>query len=278
MLLPYKVLLLSASSGPSASPIVPVERSLLLITSMLGRVMACRLAQIITRLSPLRVMRAAAAPPSLSLDLVEGEGCFVGVGSKDVYIYPPPEPLLRSPPSLPSPARNPAFNAPYTLSTHIFPAAYLRTTEYVKAPESAPANGTKAERRAYADNALQQLKDLRGSLTPRGTKQILWNCANRYVRNGLVDGKPGGVTLFFAHANGFPKEIWEPMLGHLLSSPEASVIDEVWTWESVQHGDACLINGEKNGGSLPQYFQPTFLASHQMNHLIDRTIHFVIVH
>ncbi|KAG6860707.1 hypothetical protein C0995_008292 [Termitomyces sp. Mi166 len=160
-------------------------------------------------------------------------------------VFPPPEPL--SLPPLPSPARKPIFDAPYTLSTHIFPAAHLRTTEYVQPPPPPPST-TKAERQAYANTVLQKLKDLRGSLDPRGTKQVLWNCANRYVRVGLDEKRANGVTLFFAHANGFPKEIWEPALQHLLSSPAASIIDEVWTWESVQHGDACLINADKNGG------------------------------
>jgi len=37
-------------------------------------------------------------------------------------------------------------------------------------------------------------------------------------------------------------ETWEPTLQHLLSSPASQIVDEVWTWESVQHGDAALIN------------------------------------
>ncbi|KAG6907042.1 hypothetical protein DXG01_010813 [Tephrocybe rancida] len=164
-------------------------------------------------------------------------------------VFPPPEPLLTlSRPSLPSQARKPSFNAPYTLSTHIFPAAYLRTTELVSQPSPPPGNASKAERQASADAILQELEDLRVSLEPRGAKRVLWNCANRYVRDGLNGEPANGVTLFFAHANGFPKEIWEPTLQHLLCSPAASIIDEIWTWESVQHGDACLINGDNNGG------------------------------
>jgi len=38
-----------------------------------------------------------------------------------------------------------------------------------------------------------------------GYQKILWNCINRYVKRDGV-GKTG-VTLFFAHANGFPKEV-----------------------------------------------------------------------
>jgi hypothetical protein len=38
-----------------------------------------------------------------------------------------------------------------------------------------------------------------------GSRQLLWNCVNRYVKNGM--NEQGGLTLFFAHANGFPKEV-----------------------------------------------------------------------
>ena len=40
-------------------------------------------------------------------------------------------------------------------------------------------------------------------------------------------------------------QIWEPAIGHLLCSPAAKVIDEIWAWESVHHGDAGLINAAK---------------------------------
>lgn len=36
--------------------------------------------------------------------------------------------------------------------------------------------------------------------------------------------------------------MWESVLAVLLSSPAGRIIDEVWAWESVQHGDAALIN------------------------------------
>jgi hypothetical protein len=38
-----------------------------------------------------------------------------------------------------------------------------------------------------------------------GSRKLLWNCLNRYVKNDL--SKQSGLTLFFAHANGFPKEV-----------------------------------------------------------------------
>ena len=41
------------------------------------------------------------------------------------------------------------------------------------------------------------------------------------------------------------RQIWEPAIGHLLCSPASGVIDEIWAWESVHHGDAGLINAAK---------------------------------
>ncbi|RXW19272.1 hypothetical protein EST38_g6587 [Candolleomyces aberdarensis] len=83
-----------------------------------------------------------------------------------------------------------------------------------------------------------------------GHPKVLWNCINRYVRKDLSPSNRTGLTLFVAHANGFPKEIWEPTLATLLSSPAGHAIDEIWCWEAVQHGDAALINH----GSLSRYF------------------------
>ncbi|KAF9011869.1 Alpha/Beta hydrolase protein [Cyathus striatus] len=145
-------------------------------------------------------------------------------------VYPPPEPL--SYPKLPTPSREGDFGAHYSRSTHVFPASHLRTTRMVPLPPPPPENAK-----------------IRGSIVTDGYPLVLWNCVNRYVKKGVkAENGKNGLTLFFAHANGFPKEIWEPTLQYLLSSPAAEIIDEVWVWESVQHGDAALINAENLGG------------------------------
>jgi hypothetical protein len=83
-----------------------------------------------------------------------------------------------------------------------------------------------------------------------GHPRVLWNCLNRYVRQGLDESSSTGITLFLAHATGFPKEIWEPTLGHLLSSQDVvGLVDEIWSWEAVQHGDAGLINASSLTGT-----------------------------
>lgn len=54
------------------------------------------------------------------------------------------------------------------------------------------------------------------------------SCANLFLKDSLI-----------------AIQTWEACLRHLLASSSASLIDEVWSWEAVQHGDAALVN-EKN--------------------------------
>lgn len=52
-------------------------------------------------------------------------------------------------------------------------------------------------------------KQERGEVLGEGSREVLWNCLGRYVRNGSVKSgseKGKGVTLFCAHANGMHKE------------------------------------------------------------------------
>ncbi|XP_006464153.1 hypothetical protein AGABI2DRAFT_180214 [Agaricus bisporus var. bisporus H97] len=165
-------------------------------------------------------------------------------------ILPPNDPLNY--PSLPSKLRKPRFNESFNLSTHIFPAAYLRRGPDLPIPRIPPFNARKRER----DNAVKFVygtfqENWNSSSVKNGKhEKVLWNVVNRYVRNDLDKSTSTGITLFFAHANGHTKEIWEPVLARVLSSPLAHMIDEVWTWESIQHGDAGLINSDH----LPAFF------------------------
>lgn len=172
-------------------------------------------------------------------------------------IYPPPEPLDYPP--LPSPPRKPSFGG-WTLSTHLFPACYLRTTRPAPEPLIPPPHLSKDERRRLLEQARQELKELQTSRVTDGYPQVLWNCVNRYVRTDLGERECTGLTLSFYHANGFPKEvrvdicygrvcplmkydkIFEPTLEDLFNSAAATLVDEVWVWEAVQHGDAALVN------------------------------------
>jgi len=119
-------------------------------------------------------------------------------------VYPPPEPLDL--PALPSPPRKPAFDASFTLTTHLFPASYLRTTQLTPLPKPLPA-GKEERRQVSAKSASQLLTWVNDTKVTDGYPLILWNCVNRYVKKDLDLSNKTGVTLFFAHANGFPKEV-----------------------------------------------------------------------
>ncbi|KAG1819245.1 uncharacterized protein BJ212DRAFT_80849 [Suillus subaureus] len=147
-------------------------------------------------------------------------------------------------PSLPSP-RNEPFNDNYVVSTHLVPAGCPRLTPDIPLPVVPKFTTNAAERKRAVQQLstelmMRQERFIRGELGGERSEKPLWNCVNRYVKRAQ-DGRKG-LTLFFTHANGFPKEIWEATLRYLLSSPTASLIDEVWSWEAVQHGDAALVN------------------------------------
>ena len=148
-------------------------------------------------------------------------------------IYPPTE-LLEDLPVLPSPPRKPAFDAPFTLTTHLFPATFLRTSRLLPLPKSPPAGVTKEERRQIATESALQLyrwsNDAKAA-TANGHPLVLWNCVNRYVKKNLDSSNRTGVTLFLAHANGFPKEVSWLMLLLLLALHIHNIIMSVlWWW------------------------------------------------
>lgn len=127
-----------------------------------------------------------------------------------------PPPIADFPP-LPSPPRKSLLDDTYTLTTHLIPAAYPRTTPYL--PEARPPRFS-ADKKEFKESVKETLlevlgtkqKQWDGELPDEGRHRQLWACANRYVRK---ETKPTKIeypythrplTLFFAHANGFPKE------------------------------------------------------------------------
>ncbi|EPQ51881.1 hypothetical protein GLOTRDRAFT_80888 [Gloeophyllum trabeum ATCC 11539] len=162
-------------------------------------------------------------------------------------------------PAVPSPPRQPIppLAASYTLSTHILPAARPRSAPHVPvpadlSPEAGERIADKAEKRRWVGRVVEWLLEVRKRyaagevLGEDESGEGLWNVVNRYaLKDGEKRGEGGkGATLFFAHATGFPKEIWEPTIAHLVAESSASsiTIDEIWAWEAVQHGDAALLN------------------------------------
>ncbi|KAI6002048.1 Alpha/Beta hydrolase protein [Pisolithus albus] len=190
-------------------------------------------------------------------------------------IRPHPAPL-RSP-SLPSPPRQDTVHKDYALSTHILPAAYPRLVPDVPLPEiplhSNPTPPT--ERQEKITTIVKQLLErqecfTQGRMAGEHGRKPLWNCVNRYVRTCKRNTVNTGLTLFLAHANGFPKEIWETMIRSLLDSPAAPLVDEVWSWEAVQHGDAALINAENLSGIFDWQDSARDIANFLLYYLPDK--------
>lgn len=141
--------------------------------------------------------------------------------------YPPPDPghapvqvtirplqPLQPPPTeyplppLPSSHRNPAFSSSYTLTTHLYPSAYphahsahLPRSTYADRPHE-----SKEERRERQKALLSDLQLHGASVAYEPSPDVFWNVINRITRHDAGKHR-GGVTLFLAHANGFPKEV-----------------------------------------------------------------------
>ncbi|KAI6138208.1 Alpha/Beta hydrolase protein [Pisolithus thermaeus] len=185
-----------------------------------------------------------------------------------------PHPASARCPSLPSPPRQDIVHKDYALSTHIVPAAYPRLVPDVPLPEIPPhADSTSpAERQEQIATVVKRLIERQDSFTqgrmPVGLGQKpLWNCVNRYVRTYRRSTMSTGLTLFLAHANGFPKEVWETMLRSLMDSPAASLVDEVWSLEAVQHGDSALMNAENLSGMFDSQDNARDIANFLLHYL-----------
>ena len=131
-------------------------------------------------------------------------------------------PLPEQLPSLPSRPRrpDPVIDALYELTTHLVPAAYPRFTPFVppaQQPEWSPdretwkANVDKATEEVMQWKYDQHADKVPGGLQGQGSTKLLWNCVNRYTRRALPQNGSNNtglpLTLFFSHANGFPKEV-----------------------------------------------------------------------
>ena len=128
------------------------------------------------------------------------------------------------PPALPSPPRT-FPDASWVLSTHLVPCALPRTVPDVP-PIALPAWSEGKERRKEAARevvdrmVVTRMKQWGGELLGEGSRKPLWVCLNRYRRTDLSESETEGVTLFFVHANGFPKEVRRgPSPGLALAHP-----------------------------------------------------------
>ncbi len=109
-------------------------------------------------------------------------------------------------PALPCPRRDDRFTSPYTVTTHIIPAAFPRVTPFVPLPP-VPEHESKDERSARVDQYATEFFSLQiqhASGKSKSQPTVLWSVLNRYVR---ADTSRTGLTLVLLHANGLHKEV-----------------------------------------------------------------------
>ncbi|KIM45542.1 hypothetical protein M413DRAFT_442215 [Hebeloma cylindrosporum] len=169
-------------------------------------------------------------------------------------LLPPPKLVLLPTPLPQSVLRKCAFTATHTLSVHIIPAAYPRAgspPDRVEAKED-----RKKWLKATMDRMFWEKKEAEKVFPDpkaniRVAEEGIWGTLlrirrNRSVADEVIQG-PKGITLIATHPIGFHKEIWEPTFQHLIEMTENSSsrirIDEIWSIEAVNHGDAALLNG-----------------------------------
>lgn len=181
-----------------------------------------------------------------------------------VDIFPPPPELLASqpPPELPLRTKTHDLDSLTSIglkhSTHLFPASYLRSSKPPSTtfPAPPPSDASKETRSRIHEETLQRIMSLREEHErevrawkvedgpPKGYESpIVWNVASRFLNTTRHQLKHTGLTLICVAANGFNKETWEPFIKNLWLSPGASsLIEEIWCFEFVSHGDAGIIN------------------------------------
>ncbi|KAF8510415.1 alpha/beta-hydrolase [Hysterangium stoloniferum] len=168
----------------------------------------------------------------------------------------PPSQQANKPPASAVPKPSSTALPGYVRTSHIVPAAVPRTLPPDSKLREAALNSpeiidAKPFTRGFIDKKLLH-ETPKAQASERGRSEaVLWNCVDRYVpiegqsQHRRAAGK--GITLFLTHAIGFPRQVWEPTLKHLLSllacqGHSGVFIDEIWSFEAVQHGDSGVIN------------------------------------
>ena len=176
----------------------------------------------------------------------------------------PPPTYCNDYPKIPS-TRDPSFTQDYTVSTHLFPAAFPRCPADVWTQP--PKVETKEETKARVQRTVELLSSLKEAQeqdrdTRPPMRKVFWTVANRYVHKSRP--RNPGLTLVLLHGIGAHKEVlyppfcraaqlltkrfktWEPIIKRLLKllhDCNTSIhIQEIWALDCVQHGDSGLLN------------------------------------
>ncbi|KAJ5899108.1 hypothetical protein N7495_003852 [Penicillium taxi] len=100
----------------------------------------------------------------------------------------------------------------------------------------------------------QHLREYPGA-TAEDQEQPLHLAVKQYIPLDNPNPKPGDVTILAAHANGFPKELYEPLWEEINArSKEAGFrIRSIWMADVAQEGESSVIN-EDSLGNDPSWF------------------------
>ncbi|KAL2359759.1 hypothetical protein RJZ56_007381 [Blastomyces dermatitidis] len=86
-------------------------------------------------------------------------------------------------------------------------------------------------------------------------EETLWLSVKQYVPTDNPNPKPGDITIIGAHANGFPKELYEPLWEELLSRAKRHGfgIRGIWIADVAHQGNSGVLN-ENVLGNDPSWF------------------------
>lgn len=104
---------------------------------------------------------------------------------------------------------------------------------------------------------------IRGWPRSTATKQeeVLHLAVKQYTPLSNTSPKPGDITIIAAHANGFPKELYEPLWDELLkkSQQHGFGIRGIWIADVVHQGWSSVLNEDKLGNDRTYIFSSTRL-------------------
>ncbi|RDH26771.1 Alpha/beta hydrolase family-domain-containing protein [Aspergillus welwitschiae] len=102
-------------------------------------------------------------------------------------------------------------------------------------------------------------------------EEVLHLSVKEYIPFDNQDPKPGDVTILAAHANGFTKELYEPLWDDLLQHLQklGVSIRAIWIADAANQGASYVLNEQKLGNE-PSWFDHSRDLLHMVNFFRDR--------
>ncbi|EKG19231.1 hypothetical protein MPH_03491 [Macrophomina phaseolina MS6] len=109
--------------------------------------------------------------------------------------------------------------------------------------------------------------------TAHDQEELLQLAVKQYIPKENPHPKPGDVTIIAAHANGFPKELYEPLWEELLHRSKSSgfSIRSIWIADVAHQGASGAMNEYKLGND-PSWFDHPRDLLHMINTFRDQMI------